>query len=189
MRSVLPDSFWKNRRLARGALFDATGKLLALRRRGPSQCSGQGCGLGIDARAYSSLAMCVAGERARGIEIIQKSLMAGIPVLASVSAASSLAVQMARELGMTLVGFLRGRRFLVYCGEERLGWALSLNERLTSRDRDGGASRVQIYSGQYAGELYTVSGLRRRIFKIQIQDAAIPDSGLTILEARRFRIQ
>ena len=55
-----------------------------------------------------------------GFEIIQKSLTAGVPLLASVSAASSLAVQMAREFGMTLVGFLRGRRFVVYSGEERL---------------------------------------------------------------------
>ena len=68
------------------------------------------------------LSQCVLMASGRGgFEIIQKSLMAGIPVLASVSAASSLAVELAREMGMTLVGFLRGRRFVVYCGEERLG--------------------------------------------------------------------
>jgi len=55
-----------------------------------------------------------------GFEIIQKALVAGIPVVASVSAPSGLAVQLARELGLTLVGFLRGRRFLVYSREERL---------------------------------------------------------------------
>jgi FdhD protein len=55
-----------------------------------------------------------------GFEIIQKAVVAGIPVVASVSAPSSLAVQLARELRLTLVGFLRGKRFLVYAGEERL---------------------------------------------------------------------
>ena len=56
-----------------------------------------------------------------GFEIVQKALVAGVPVLASVSAPSSLAVQTARELGMTLVGFLRGQRFIVYSGEQRIG--------------------------------------------------------------------
>jgi FdhD protein len=55
-----------------------------------------------------------------GFEIVQKVLTAGIPLLASVSAPSSLAVQLARELGLTLVGFLRGRRFVIYSGEERI---------------------------------------------------------------------
>jgi FdhD protein len=55
-----------------------------------------------------------------GFEIVQKALTAGIPLLASVSAPSSLAVQLAREFGLTLVGFLRGRRFVIYSGEERI---------------------------------------------------------------------
>jgi FdhD protein len=55
-----------------------------------------------------------------GFEIVQKSLVAGLPVLASVSAPSDLAVKLAREFGMTLIGFLRGRRFVVYSGAERL---------------------------------------------------------------------
>lgn len=54
-----------------------------------------------------------------GFEIVQKTLAAGAPILASVSAPSSLAVRLARELGLTLVGFLRGRRFQVYSGEFR----------------------------------------------------------------------
>jgi len=54
-----------------------------------------------------------------GFEIIQKALVAGIPLVASVSAPSGLAVRLARELGLTLVGFLRGRRFLIYSGEQR----------------------------------------------------------------------
>lgn len=56
-----------------------------------------------------------------GFEIVQKAIVAGVPVVASVSAPSSLAVQLARELRLTLVGFLRGRRFVIYSGEERIG--------------------------------------------------------------------
>ena len=55
-----------------------------------------------------------------GFEIVQKALVAGVPVLASVSAPSSLAVRLAREYDLTLIGFLRGRRFVVYAGERRI---------------------------------------------------------------------
>ncbi|MCI2976286.1 MAG: formate dehydrogenase accessory sulfurtransferase FdhD [Ferrimicrobium sp.] len=57
-------------------------------------------------------------------ELVQKALMAGIPVLSAVSAPSSLAVDLAVEAGMTLVGFLRGPSFVVYAGAERVGDAL-----------------------------------------------------------------
>jgi len=55
-----------------------------------------------------------------GYEIVQKSISAGIPVLAAVGAPSSLAVSLAREFNQTLIGFLRGERFNVYAGPERL---------------------------------------------------------------------
>lgn len=54
-------------------------------------------------------------------ELVQKALTAGIPVVCSVSAPSSLAVDVASSFGITLVGFLRGERFKVYAHPERLG--------------------------------------------------------------------
>jgi len=58
-------------------------------------------------------------------ELTQKALMAGVPALAAVSAPSSLAVELADEAGMTLVGFLRGTSMNVYAGEHRISAALS----------------------------------------------------------------
>ena len=53
-------------------------------------------------------------------ELVQKALVARIPIMAAVSAPSSLAVDLAREFNMTLVGFLRGRSFNIYSGDSRL---------------------------------------------------------------------
>jgi FdhD protein len=55
-----------------------------------------------------------------GFEIVQKAFAAGIPIVASVSAPSSLAVALAETGGVTLIGFLRGRRFNVYANPQRV---------------------------------------------------------------------
>ena len=53
-------------------------------------------------------------------EIVQKAAVAGIPIVAGISAASSLAIDLAGELGMTVVGFMREGSFNVYTGAERI---------------------------------------------------------------------
>jgi FdhD protein len=66
----------------------------------------------------SALVLLVSGRAS--YEIMQKALVAGIPIVCAVSAPSSLAVDVATRFGMTLVGFLRGERFNVYAAGERI---------------------------------------------------------------------
>jgi FdhD protein len=73
----------------------------------------------IDGALPASVSILVVSGRA-GYEIVQKAISAGIPVLAAVGAPSSLAVALAREFNQTLVGFLRGDRYNVYAGTDRL---------------------------------------------------------------------
>lgn len=64
------------------------------------------------------LGLMVSGRAS--FELMQKTLVAGMPLLAAISAPSSLAVQLAKEFDMSLIGFLRGDTFNIYAGAERI---------------------------------------------------------------------
>ncbi|MBM4335868.1 MAG: formate dehydrogenase accessory sulfurtransferase FdhD [Deltaproteobacteria bacterium] len=103
------------------ALFDSTGALLCAREDiGRHNAVDKVVGwAALESRLPLSQTILLVSGRL-GFEIAQKALVAGIPVLAAISGPSSLAVELARASGMTLVAFLRGASLNVYAGAERI---------------------------------------------------------------------
>ena len=126
--STLPDSLRSAQKLFdstgglhAAGLFDATGRAAGgPGGRRPAQRGGQGAGLGAAGRPVPATGTVLMVSGRASFELVQKAVMAGVPVLAAVSAPSSLAVELAVDAGLTLVGFLRGPTMNVYAGTQRI---------------------------------------------------------------------
>ena len=128
MLAALPDRlrdaqrvFSRTGGLHAAGLFTAEGELIAVREDvGRHNAVDKVVGWALlDGRLpLAGCALLVSGRAS--FELVQKAVLAGIPLLAAVSAPSSLAVDLAEEAGLTLVGFLRGPSMNVYTGTHRL---------------------------------------------------------------------
>ncbi len=114
-------AFAKTGGLHAAALFTQDGKLLGVREDiGRHNAVDKVIGWALQRRMYplSHVGLLVSGRLS--FEMAQKALLAGIPLVGAISAASALAVELAEESGMTLVGFLREGQAVVYSGPQRL---------------------------------------------------------------------
>ena len=114
-------AFEKTGGLHAAAAFDSQGEILVVHEdvgRHNAVDKVVGTLLARDLLPGSELGLMVSGRSS--FELVQKTLVAGIPLLAAVSAPSSLAVQLANEFNISLVGFLRGDTFNIYSGGERI---------------------------------------------------------------------
>lgn len=98
------------------ALFDSAGELILLREDiGRHNAVDKVIGAALRQQRLMHNTILLVSGRA-GFELVQKCVVAGIPLMAAVGAPSSIAVRLARESGLTLIGFLRGERFNIYSG-------------------------------------------------------------------------